>query len=222
MSRKNRKLIILAITILAISSLACAVLDSILPDVGGGSSSADTIRVSDDFSDQSSGWEIGSYEFGDVGYHDGKYRVTSEGNSTMWGAAGLNFQDVMIEIEATQIVGPDNNNNDYGVICRLQPEGNGYYGLVSGDGFYTIIRLSGEEDVEILVDWTESRLINQGNATNQIGLSCQGNQIALFINNKLVAETSDSMFSSGDIGLTTASYEESQGTVIDFDNLIVK
>lgn len=242
MSKKNRKHLILVIAVLAVSSLACTLLDTILPDSGSNSTSPDipdisdttdtsdtvdtvdtmdTNRISDDFSNENSGWEIGVYEYGDVGYNDGKYRVTAAGNSTMWGAGGINFQDLIINVEAKQVAGPENNNNDYGVVCRLQPEGNGYYGLISGDGYYTIIRLSGEDAVDILVDWTESRVINQGNSTNQIEFSCQGNKIILSINDKLVAETSDNMFSSGDIGLTAASYEE-VGVVVDFDNLTVK
>ncbi len=214
--------LVLVVVALSISSLACSLLDSILPDSGADPVPANSVMVSDDFSNTSSGWEDDSFDGGDVGYHNGKYRVTSIGDgSTMWGAAGLNFQDLMIEIDAEQISGPANNNNDYGIICRLQRDGGGYYGLVSGDGFYAILRESGENDFLYLVDWTESRLINQGNASNKLGLACQGTTISLYVNGKLVSETTDNMFSSGDVGLTATSYEL-EGTEVHFDNLVVR
>jgi len=80
------------------------------------------ILFRDDFSDSGSGWEVGDYEGGSVGYKDGVYFVTSLGNgSTMWGTANRSFDDLIIEVDATQVsAGPD-NNNDYGVVCRELP-----------------------------------------------------------------------------------------------------
>ncbi len=224
MSKKQTLRLVLAVIVLSVSSLACTALESFLPDTSSepAPAVAESILVRDDFSDKNSGWEDDSFDGGDVGYHNGKYRVTSVGEgSTMWGAAGLNFQDLTINIEATQIVGPSNNNNDYGIVCRLQRDGGGYYGLISGDGFYAILRESGENDFTYLVDWTESRLIKMGNSTNHLGLACQGTRIQLFVNDKLVAETHDSMFSSGDVGLTVTSYEP-EFTEVHFDNLTVR
>jgi len=221
MSLTRNKSIILVAVFLLLTSLACTSLDGLLPDIGGDDTS-EALKLSDDFSQEGSGWEVGSFEGGDIGYFDGKYRVTSNGDgSTMWGAAGRSFEDVIIEVDAKQISAPANNNNDYGVICRLQRDGAGYYGLVSGDGFFTILRENGENGFDVLVDWVESGLIKQGNAQNRIGLSCLGSKISLYVNGELLAETSDSMFSSGDIGFTVTSYEL-ESTEVHFDNLTVK
>lgn len=218
-SRKN--IILFCAGLLVLTTVACTTLDTILPNTKI-DDSPETVKFSDGFSSENSGWEIGEYDGGGIGYTQGKYYVTSVGNgSTMWGAAGRSFEDVSIEVDAEQISAPPNNNNDYGVICRLQNDGGGYYGLVSGDGFYAILRESGGDAYDILVDWTDSRHVRQGNSLNQIGLVCKDSKISLFVNGQLLAETSDSMYSSGDVGFTATSYEP-EGTEVHFDNIIVR
>jgi len=158
---------------------------------------------------------------GFTGNHGNKRISVMGSGSTMWDGAGRSFENVSIEVSAKQISAPSNNNNDYGIICRLQRDGGGYYGLISGDGFYAILRESGGDSYDVLVDWTASNHIRQGNSQNQLGLSCVGSKISLFVNDQLLAETSDSMYSSGDIGFTATSYEL-EGTEIHFDNVSVR
>jgi len=221
MKISKKSLILICAGVLILTTLACTSFDSILPNTKI-DDSPETFKFSDDFSDENSGWEIGSYDGGGIGYTQGKYFVSSIGDgNTMWGAAGRSFEDVIIEVDAKQISAPTNNNNDYGVICRLQQDGGGYYALVSGDGFYTILRESGSDAYDILVDWKESNHIRQGNSQNQLRLSCTGSKISLSVNGQLLAETSDSMYSSGDIGFTATSYEPEE-TEVHFDNIIVK
>lgn len=218
-SKKNR--ILICVVFLFLTTLACTSFDALLPKAKL-DDSPDSFKLSDGFSDDNSGWEIGDFDGGVIGYSQGKYFVTSVGNgSTMWGSAGRSFEDVTIEVDAEQISAPSNNNNDYGIICRLQRDGGGYYGLISGDGFFAILRESGGDSYDVLVDWTVSNHIRQGNSQNQLGLSCVDSKISLFVNGQLLAETSDSMFGSGDIGFTATSYEL-EGTEVQFDNVIVK
>lgn len=174
----------------------------------------------DDFSDPGSGWEVGDYEIGSVGYESSAYFVTSPGDGdTMWGVANVSFSDVIIEVDATQVSAPASNNNDYGVVCREQGDGSGYYMLISGDGGYAILK--GEEnDFETLVEWTESDVIRQGNATNHIRAICDGSTLVLFVNGQRLATAEDDTFTGGDIALTATSYE-AEPTEIHFDNLVV-
>jgi hypothetical protein len=221
MNISKNNLIMICAGFLLLTTLACTSLEAFLPKVKV-DDSPDTIKFSDDFSNENSGWEIGSFDGGEIGYTQGTYFVSSVGNgNTMWGSAGRSFEDVTILVEAEQISAPANNNNDYGIVCRLQQDGSGYYGLVSGDGFYAILRESGGEGYDVLVEWTESNHIRQGNAQNRLGLTCLGSKISLSVNNQLLAETSDSMFSSGDIGFTATSYEV-EGTEVQFDNVTVR
>jgi len=174
----------------------------------------------DDFSDPGSGWEVGDYEGGSVGYGDGYYFVTSteEGN-LMWGLAYRNFSDLVIDVDATQVSAPSNDNNGYGVMCRVQEDDDGYLLRVSGDGYYAIHRIV-DGEFEPLVDWTPSDVIHQGNATNHIRAICDGSRLALIVNGELLAEVGDATYTSGDIALTATTYE-AEPTEIHFDNLVV-
>jgi len=176
----------------------------------------------DDFSDPDSGWEIGDYDTGSVGYKDGAYFVISASDGdTMWGVANQSFDDVIIEVDATQVSAPANNNNDYGVVCREQGDGSGYYLLISGDGYYAIAKKAEGEDFEWLVDWTKSDVIRQGEATNHIRVVCDDSTLVLFVNGRRLATAEDDAFSRGDIALTTTTYED-EPTEVHFDNLVVR
>ncbi len=184
------------------------------PEVGGP-------LFEDDFGDPTSGWEVGDYGEGSVGYKNGRYFVTSLSyGSTMWGVANRVFDDLVIEVEATQVsAGPD-SNNDYGVVCREQGDGGGYYLLISGDGGVAIFKAQ-DGDFQALVDWTFSDAIRQGNATNHIRAVCDGSLLTLFVNGQRVATAEDSTFTRGDIAFTATTYEDAP-TEIHFDNLVVR
>ncbi len=179
------------------------------------------ILLQDNFSDKSSGWEIGAYETGDVGYRSGSYFVTSiSKNSTMWGVANRTFDDVDIEVDATQVSAGPTNNNAYGVICREQGNGDGYHLRISGDGYFSIFLVTDGEIIK-LVDWSQSSAIRQGNAANHIRAICDGSRLTLYVNDTLVAEAEDETFMQGDIALTATTYED-EGTEVHFDNLVVR
>ncbi len=113
------------------------------------------VLLQDDFSDPASGWEVGDYQEGSVGYKDGSYFVISTTNgSTMWGVANRSFTDTSVEVDATQISAASNNNNAYGIGCRIQSNDDGYYLRVSGDGYYSISKTTGGSFTYV-VDWTE-------------------------------------------------------------------
>jgi serine/threonine protein kinase len=186
------------------------------PEEAGGS-----VIFEDDFESSISGWEVGEYDIGDVGYGDGVYFVTStERASTMWGVARRSFDDLAIEVDATQIsAGPD-NIAAYGVVCREQGDGDGYYLRISGDGEYSVYRVVGGE-FDSLVDWTTSTAIRQGQATNHIQAICDGSTLALFVNGQRLDEIEDSTFAAGDIALTATTFEDVM-TIVHFDDLVVR
>ena len=179
------------------------------------------VLFEDDFESPASGWESGEYDTGSVGYQHGVYVITALGNSdTMWGKANRSFDDVVIKVDATQVSAGPENDNDYGVICREQGNGDGYHLLISGDGYYAIARAE-EGSFEWLVEWTESDVIRPGNATNRIQGVCEGSTLALFVNGQRLATAEDSTFTRGDIALSATSYEDVP-TEVHFDNLTVR
>jgi hypothetical protein len=209
--------------LLMVAALACTCNLPFLPgtETPPPSSSRSDVLFQDDFSDPDSGWEVGDYDAGGVGYKGGAYFVISLGGSaTMWGVANRSFDDLIVKVDASQVAGPTSNNNDYGVVCREQGNGDGYYLLISGDGYYAVMEAEGG-DFEPLVDWTKSDVVQQGNATNHIRAICDGSSLALFVNGQRLATAEDSTFASGDIALTATSYED-EPTEVQFDNLVVQ
>lgn len=195
------------------------------PDGGGSGGSTGSLPFSDDFSSASSGWEIGDYNNGSVGYANGEYFVTATAQGIfMWGQAMRSFGDVDISVSARQVSAPSNDNTGYGVMCRVtyDPQNDLLYGYslrISGDGFFAIHKFTGSDIVD-LVPWTTTPAIVQGNSSNQVRVICNGSYLALYVNGTLVAEANDNEFASGDIGFSGTSYEEASAE-FRFDNLQV-
>jgi serine/threonine protein kinase len=179
-----------------------------------------SIVFQDSFADPWSGWEVGDYEAGSVGYEDGAYSVVSFGDMLpMWGVAYLFLTDLIIEVDATQISAGPENDNEYGVGCRIQSDGDGYYLSISGDGYYGIWLNYGPDWIP-LVDWTLSDAIYTGYATNRLYAICDGPTLSLSVNGQHLATVEDTTFADGDIALTAISYEDTPTKII-FDDLVV-
>jgi len=209
---------------LAVATLACTC--NLLPGGGEEEKAAPTsppedIIFQDDFGDSGSGWEVGEYDFGFVGYREGVYFVTATVIETaMWGVANRSLDNLIIEVDATQVsAGPD-SDNAYGVVCREDGDANGYYLRISGDGYYSIAKSEGRELSE-LVGWTESSAIRKGNATNHIQAICNGSTLELSVNGQHLAAVEDGTHASGDIAFTATTYED-EATEVHFDNLVVR
>jgi hypothetical protein len=176
--------------------------------------------LEDNFSDSGSGWEVDASADGDVGYGDGYYYVLAEADGIqIFGSGPRVFSDLVIDVYSSQVASSPDNVNAYGVMCRVQRNGDGYLLRISGDGQYAIQRVL-DDNFEYLVEWTESDVINQGNAANHIYAVCDGTRLALYANGELLAEAEDDAFAEGDIGLTATTFG-SVATEVHFDNLIV-
>ncbi|MBN1267843.1 MAG: hypothetical protein JXA25_20295 [Anaerolineales bacterium] len=179
-----------------------------------------SVLLVDDFEDSSSGWEIGDYDTGSVGYANGAYFVdATEDDSLMWGLAYKVFENTAITVETRQVSAPSNDNNGYGVMCRVQSNDDGYILRISGDG-YAAIQYFMDGELHQLVEWFESPSINQGNAANTILAICDGPTLVLIVNGDEVARATDTTFTRGDIALATTSFE-AEPTRILFDNIRV-
>ncbi len=186
--------------------------------------SSEIVLLEDGFEDEGTGWEIGDYQGGTVGYQEGVYRVTSVGNGTlMWGVAGQNLTDTVVEVDATQITGPNADYNGYGVYCRFSGETgayNAYMLLISGYGFFTIQKMVGNS-ISALINWSASDAINLGNASNHLTAICDGNYLALYVNGTFLGETTDDTLTEGDIALAAVSLVADDPTEVVFDNISI-
>jgi hypothetical protein len=132
----------------------------------------------------------------------------------------VEYSDFILEVEATQVSGPD--NNIYGVIFRYGLDANEFYAfLISGDGFYVFtVDGANREEPEILVKWTESFAIKQGEQTNRIKVAAIGGNIKYFVNDQFLGEVQDNRFSAGVVGFFVGSLNEG-GVQVSFDNLMI-
>jgi hypothetical protein len=222
------KLWTVSLASLAAATLACGLFNNVvystdLQDDQSAPSrnSGPTIIYQDDFENPESGWDVDRFEHGSVGYAEGEYFVTSTGIShPIYGVAHRSFGDVDIEADAAQVVGPTDDDNDYGLGCAIQDNGDGYYLLISGDG-YVSIQIALDSSFSNLVDWEQSSAIHTGDASNHLRAVCQAGALDLYVNDYHVASAQDLTFATGDIALTATSYE-SDSTEIHFDNLVVR
>jgi hypothetical protein len=186
------------------------------------------VLFQDDFSDPGSGWYVDDApDEGSYAYENGVYAITALVNGLqMWGNAGQSFGDVVVEVDATQVSAPANGNNAYGVGCRIQENGDGYFLRISADGYYAIFQVTsdaatGDTTFTALLDWTESGVINLGNATNHITATCAGSDLSLSVNGQMLGSTQDTMYATGDIAVTATTFED-EPTTIHYDNVVVR
>ncbi len=154
-------------------------------------------------------------------YYNGGYRIVvyTDMSDSWANPSGQSYADVSIEVDATKNGGPD--DNDFGVICRYQDVDNFYYGLVSSDGYYGIMKVVDASSEQLgNSELQSSATINQGSATNQIRLVCAGDELSLYVNGQLVDQQVDSTFEQGNVGLLAGTYDI-PGTDILFDNFSV-
>lgn len=209
----NSKRFVLMILLLALTNLACSSIGTKTPE--------GNILFSDDFSDTSNKWDQVTETTRTTGYADSAYRITvNEINSDVWANPGKqSFTDTRIEVDATKSAGPD--DNDFGLICRYIDTDRFYYGVISSDGYYAIMKMAADGGSPLGSDkMAESDLINTGEATNHIRLDCIGSVLTLYINGTLVDQQVDTEFTAGNAGLLAGTFSE-PGTDILFDNFFV-
>ena len=97
--------------------------------------------------------------------------------------------------------------------------GDGYLFMVQGNGRYAIMRSQGHK-ITFLVNWTTSDVIKMGAAQNRIKAVCVGNYLALYVNDQFLADTSDDLYTKGQVALVGASAGRT-GMNVTFDNLSV-
>jgi len=218
---KNKQIqLILVFSMLAIFSLACN-LSEVTKIFGDFPTEGGDVLFQDGFSDTSSGWDQIRTQDGITDYEEDRYRiVVNTPNADFWANPGLAFQDVVIDVDAGKVSGPD--DNDFGVLCRYQDVRNFYFLIISSDGYYGIGKvMNGEQQLLAPPQMYHSELINPGEEPNHIRAICSGAELKLFVNGNLLTEARDFSFSDGDIGLIVGTFDF-PGVDIWFDNLSIR
>lgn len=176
------------------------------------------LLAEDDFDNGDSWRKFGDGEDFFLGVRSGRYHIDFRGRQYVWSQRDGDFDDIVIEAEATQVSGYD--HNAYGLACRLDPgnRGVGYFFLVSGDG-YASIRWSNGRSLEPIVSAAPSQRIRRGAATNRLRAVCVDDYLALWVNGEFVADARDQRAARGAVGLAGVMNYEGKRLSLEFDDL---
>jgi serine/threonine protein kinase len=178
-------------------------------------------RFEDIFTDPTSGWETRVDHDVITDYFHGGFRIfVNKAHTFYWSKPGLLYTDVLIQVDATKVAGPD--DNFFGVICRYQDMNNFYLLTISSDGYYAIWKY---EDGEMAILGQDRPLfsdaVHRGKTTNLVRGECVGDRLSLYANDIRLLLAEDSDFTSGDVGLVAAALDL-PGTDILFDNFVAE
>src|SRR3972149_4526744 len=133
----------------------------------------------DDFS-APGGWLLNDTDQVPIFYQDGALHIiVNVPDQATWSVIGKRAGDFVLDVDAAQVDGPDNNH--YGVIVRFADQDNFYRLDISGDGYYSIQRKRGNQ-FEVLINWPESPAIKRGVATNHLRVIAAGPTLTLSVN----------------------------------------
>jgi hypothetical protein len=151
--------------------------------------------------ESASGWTTYTVDAGSVSITEGGYRIQARQPKLVFGLHSLQAADVIVEAEAYVL--SDYDKGIYGVLCRVNSDGRGYYFLISANGNFSIRRMGNQRD-DALVAWQGTSAIYTGKRLNRIRAVCVGDYLALYVNGTFVAEARDTLYHAGYIGVTAA------------------
>jgi hypothetical protein len=200
------------VIVMVLATVACAV-----PSV----SSIMNPMPHDDFSSDSTGWGTGNDSSSLVEYADsGLHMLVYVPFYVTWSNQGLkSFDNVHIEVSVK------NKSTDpqalFGIVCDEQGSTQSfYYAGVSSDGYYAIIKSAVAQKDVFLKEGT-SDVVSTASGSVRLGLDCGGGSLTLYVNGQKLDSVSDSTYSSGVIGLFTASDDAASGAEVTFDDFAV-
>ena len=170
-------------------------------------------------------WAVASDAAADVVIADGQLSIhIVELGQIAWASAGRTFGDFRLTVEATQVSGPD--DNEYGVLVRMQDNAQFYAFSISGDGYARVAAYDDVAGWRVLgQDWFLSESVNSGAGMNQLEVIAQGTHYVFRVNAQDVATIETDVvdgdpLKKGDIGLYAGTFSEAD-VLIMFDNLVV-
>jgi hypothetical protein len=138
----------------------------------------------------------------------------------LWSLNHNRYNDAAIEATVQQTQG--DLGNGFGVLCRADADGNGYYFVISSDGQFAILKAtSNAPDPAPLVNWGRSPVIRPGlNTVNTLQAVCASAYLSLAVNGILLAVTADQTFRVGELGVVVGAGRTT--TWASFDDIIVR
>jgi hypothetical protein len=169
--------------------------------------------LTDDFSNENSGWDVYSYESGSAYYFNGEYYLEDiDGEPYYQARSYVNMDNVEMNIDVR--VDQSDGLNEIDFICRYVDENNNYEFRLTEDGYVGISKWLGSEYINLVDLQPGSAALGTG--VHRVTVVCDGSYLSLSVDGAVLAETTDESFVSGDVGL--AVYTADNYFVAAFDN----
>jgi len=208
--------------------------------VGDGSGQPAGAAFFDDFSDPATGWETGSSGGVTQEYRDGAYQIRMDHDASPGvfavasggtASAGLSIQDQRVSADIRILGESDSRRDGFGVSCRVSPDGDAYYFIVSTSGGWSIQKLAaGRHNTETLEDSNEVPTSVPIRDVNRVVAECSGGAtepatLRLTVNGTKVppVQDGDDPFGPGAAGMAVAgpTLFEPAGLAVSFDDFRV-
>lgn len=194
----------------------------------------------DDFSDPSSGWETTTSGGVTQAYVDGTYQIRMDQDASPGvfavakggtESAGLSIPDQRVSVDVRILGESDSRRDGFGVSCRVGPDGDAYYFIVSTSGGWSIQKLAaGRHNTETLEDSNEVPTAVPIRDVNRVVAECTGAgsepvTLRLTVNGTKVpaVQDRDDPFGAGAAGMAVAgpTLFEPAGLAVSFDDFRV-
>ena len=177
------------------------------------------VLFQDDFASAVSGWERVNDFSGIMDYDNGVYRIqVNSGNTNMWATPGKTFNDARIEVDVVKIGGPETNRA--GIVCRVNGD-DLYFFIITNDGYYGVGKTVNRQSTLLgQTAFAQSSAIKTGLNINHLRADCAGPTLSFYVNGFLVSQVIDSTLTSGEVGLTVGTFDET-GVDMVFDEFII-
>jgi len=142
-----------------------------------------------------------------------------QGTSVYTPLIGENYVDANVNVDVRHVQG--SVNNWIGMLCRQQDEQNYYLLAMSADSYHLILKVvDGEATPLVGPEYSEE--IRSGKAENHLRAMCKGTSLSLWVNDELLAVTSDSALQeAGNVALFADAVEHGEIVVVAFDNFVL-
>jgi hypothetical protein len=112
------------------------------------------------------------------------------------------YDDVAIKLNAEN---RGRNNNNVSLVCRMNSDGTQWYEFsVESGGLWYLYAVDGKYNI---ISNGGTQALNQGKEVNEYAMSCQGDEITLYINDQKIKTVTDNTygFNSGLVGFNISS-----------------
>jgi hypothetical protein len=137
----------------------------------------------------------------------------------IWSLNEPEYSDSSIKATLQQTRG--SSGNGFGVMCRADNAGNGYYFVVSSAGQFAVLKAEPSTPDPIqLVKWQSSGAVKKDDGINSIEAICLGDYLSFTVNGVFIAEARDSTFKTGHTGVVLGAV--GQTLSVRFDDIIIR